>query len=356
MTGTTYEEILALMQKKYRELTGFDADAASDVGIRLRVLAAQAELLHRRIDGLGRQMFPQTAGGTALERHAACRGLARKPARAAEGLLRFTREVASGTDIPIVAGITCATRLEPQVRFETMQAGVLRAGKTAVEIPARALDPGTQGNVSVGAVCLMVSAAPGITGVSNHSPFAGGADEETDDVLRARLLEAYREISNGANAAFYYDIAMQYGKVRSAQVIPRARGRGTVDIAVHCKNAADTNEVLPLLRQELRRRREIGVDVKVYSALRCDVDIRAEVAPQAGFEAAAVQDACLDALKSYMEALRVGEPLLVAHLVRRLLEVEGVHNARIAAPAADLIPGAGEIFVFRTLNTGGMSA
>ncbi len=38
------------MQQRYEELTGIPADEASDIGIRLRILAEQLELLYQQLE------------------------------------------------------------------------------------------------------------------------------------------------------------------------------------------------------------------------------------------------------------------------------------------------------------------
>ena len=37
----SYQEILDRMKEKYKELSGYDADGASDIGIRMQVLAGE---------------------------------------------------------------------------------------------------------------------------------------------------------------------------------------------------------------------------------------------------------------------------------------------------------------------------
>ena len=49
------------MQQRYEELTGIPADEASDIGIRLRILAEQLELLYQQLEEEKKQAFAQTA-------------------------------------------------------------------------------------------------------------------------------------------------------------------------------------------------------------------------------------------------------------------------------------------------------
>ena len=80
-----YEEILAKMQNKYKELTGTDPDEASDIGIRLKVLAAELLSAYAELNWMKQQMFPHTASGVYLDMHADQRGITRKEGAKATG-------------------------------------------------------------------------------------------------------------------------------------------------------------------------------------------------------------------------------------------------------------------------------
>ena len=97
-------EFLQKMQSRYEELTGMKADDASDIGVRLKILAEQLAMLKGQLEEVKRQTFAQTACGEALERHAAARGLSRKPASFARGEVVFSRTVPAAEDIVIPKG------------------------------------------------------------------------------------------------------------------------------------------------------------------------------------------------------------------------------------------------------------
>lgn len=48
-----------------------------------------------------------------------------------------------------------------QVRFETTEAGVLKAGQTSAQVRARAVEPGAGGNAAAGTVRAMGGGAGG---------------------------------------------------------------------------------------------------------------------------------------------------------------------------------------------------
>ena len=81
----TVEEIFEEMLSVFREETGAEASAVSDLSVRLYAVAAQVYSLYVQADWLSRQCFPQSAQGSWLDRHAALRGLERRGAVEAEG-------------------------------------------------------------------------------------------------------------------------------------------------------------------------------------------------------------------------------------------------------------------------------
>lgn len=331
------------MRARYRELSGFDADAASDIGIRLRVLAAETVAMYEKIEELRAETFPQTSTGKYLELHAETRAITRKPAVAAAGTLKFSRETPSYSDILIPAGILCSTRPTPQLLFETSQAVVLAAGETEIEVEAVAVDPGSNGNIAAGAVCTMISSATGITGVTNSEAFSGGVDEESDKALRGRLLSAYQNISNGTNSAFYYDLAMSREGVLSANILPRRRGRGTVDVVVTTLSAEAQADAAAGLQEELNRRKEINVDVQVLTAIREYLAISADIAVKDGYRFELVAESCKEVIANHLDRLGVGESLLLAAIGSRLLAVDGVYNYRILSPVKDIFPASDQV-------------
>lgn len=351
----TYEEILASMRARYRELSGFDADQASDIGIRLKTLAAETASVYERLEELRAQVFPQTSGGKYLELHAQGRAIARKQAIAATGRLVFSRETPAYSDIPIPAGILCATRPEPQVHFETVEDAVLPAGQTQVSVLSAAADAGTEGNVAASAVCVMISPPAGITGVTNPEPFSGGVNEESDDALRSRLLAAYENISNGTNGAFYYDLAMSYGDVSSVNVLPRRRGRGTVDVIIACRNTSAQTEVVTAMQKDMNRRKEINVDVKVAAAAVDYTAVSYEIAVRDGYNFDLVAAKSREAVREYINGLGVGDSLLLAAVGNRLLAVDGVYNYRITLPVKDTIPSSDRVLRAGTISVSGMA-
>ena len=337
-----YNELMAA----FAEATGMEAAGSGDLAARMYAVAAQLWGLYVQCDWVNRQCFPQTAQGEYLDLHAQLRGVERREATAAEGVLRFTVDAAGAADREIAAGTVCMTA--GLTRFETIEAGTLEAGETSVDIRARALEAGSAGNVAAGTILQMAVAPVGVSRCTNPAAFTGGTDREDDETLRARVLETYRRLPNGANAAFYQQGALSFDEVAAAAVIPRPRGVGSVDVVVSTAAGAPSAELLEELEDYFEARREIAVDVQVRAPEMETVDVTVQVAAEEGQDAQAVQDAVEAALRGWFDGRRLGQSVLRAALGELVFQVEGVANYALTAPAADV---AVEVDVLPRLGT-----
>ena len=328
------EEIYQEMLDCFGERTGLEPREGCDLSARLYALAAQVCALYIQADWVVRQAFPQTAEGEYLDRHAQLRGLERKPAVAAEGRVRFTAGEASDAPQEIPQGTVCMTA--GLVRFETVETAVLEAGALSVDATVRALEPGRLGNVSARAIVSMAVAPFGISACSNPEPCAGGADREADGELRARVLETFKRLPNGANSAFYQQGALSFDQVAAAAVIPRPRGVGSVDVVPATLAGLPSEELLEELKAYFDRRREIAVDLQVRAPETVTVDVAVEVETGEGRDKTEVLDRVKEAVRSWFTGKLLGQRVLRARLGEIVYHCEGVVNYSVLTPAADV--------------------
>lgn len=349
----TVEEIYQEMRACFAQKTGMELHEGCDLSVRLYALAAQVYALEVQADWACRQAFPQTAQGEYLDRHAQLRGLERKEAVPAEGTVRFTAGEVSQSARDIPAGTVCMTA--GLVRFETTQAASIPAGELTADVPVKALTPGTAGNVAAGAITSMAVAPVGVVSCTNLSPCAGGVDEEDDEGLRARVLETFRRLPNGANAAFYQQEALSFDQVAAASVISRPRGTGSVDVVVATTAGVPGEELLEELEAYFEERREIAVDVQVRAPETKTVDVTVSVAAQAGWDQEGVLQGVEDALEGWFTGERLGQDILLAQLGNLIYQCDGVANYSITAPVADVAVDSDELPVLGTLTVEGMT-
>jgi len=339
-----YEKLLAA----FGERAGFTPEAGCDLAVRLWAAAAELQALEIQADWVLDQSFPQTAQGVYLDRHGTMRGLKRLKATRSGGVLRFSVETASAMDITIQAGTVCMT--EDEVRVQTMEDVVLRAGTLYADAPAEAVEAGTGGNVVPGAVRFLTACPLAVTAVTNPNAFTGGADEEDDEAFRARILESYQRLPNGANAAWYETTAMSYPGVTAAKAVGRAEGPGTVNVYVTGENGLPDEALLAGLGAELQEKREIAVTVKVLAPTAKTVDVAVAVAPKEGAEKEAVLEAARRAVTDFFSGRLLGRTVRLAELGNRIYGLEGVENYRFAAPAEDIPADSTVLPVLGTLS------
>ena len=190
--------------------------------------------------------------------------------------------------------------------------------------------------MAAGTILQMAVAPVGVSRCTNPAAFTGGTDREDDETLRARVLETYRRLPNGANAAFYQQGALSFDEVAAAAVIPRPRGVGSVDVVVSTAAGAPSAELLEELEDYFEARREIAVDVQVRAPEMETVDVAVQVAAEENQDAQAVRGAVEAALRGWFDGRRLGQSVLRAALGELVFHVEGVANYVLAAPAADV--------------------
>lgn len=339
-----YQELLA----SFGERTGLEPREGCDLSARMYALAAQVCALYIQADWVVRQAFPQTAEGEYLDAHAQLRGLERKNPVAAQGTVRFTAGEAAETPRSIPKGTVCMTA--GLVRFETTEEGVLAANELTADVPVQALEAGAAGNISAGAIVSMAVAPMGIATCTNPQAFAGGADGEEDETLRGRVLDTFKRLPNGANAAFYEREALSFDQVAAVAVVSRPRGVGSVDIVPATLAGVPGEALLEQLQDYFEERREIAVDLEVRAPETVTVNIQVQVEPQEGRNTEEVLDRVEQAVQDWFTGKLLGQDILRARLGHLIYSCDGVANYEIAAPAADVPVEKDQLPILGTLS------
>ena len=348
------EEIYQALLTSFSERSGFVPAEGCDLAVRLYAAAAQIQALEFQTDWVLDQSFPQTAQGVYLERHAVMRGLSRTEATRAVGTLRFSTQTAPAADLTIPAGSVCMT--ESEVRFQTTETAILSEGMLSVDVPAEAVEAGASGNAAPGAIRILTACPVGVTACTNPVAFTGGSDAESDESLRARILESYQRLPNGANAAYYQQVAMSHAGVAAAQVVGRARGIGTVDVYIAPEAGLPEEELIEEVRADLQEKREIAVDVSVCAPTPKTVNVSAAVQASENADFQEVKENVETVLSSFFGGRLLGRPIHLAELGNRIYEVDGVENYRISDPTADIAGDSKVLPVLGTLTVTEMEA
>lgn len=311
------------MLDTYEQESGFRPDNESDVMIRLRVLAG--EIYRERVyaEYIMRQMFPSTAAGEYLDAHAAQRGLSRKNGTVATGSVTFSTTAEDHGDILIPAGTQLCT-VDDQLRFVTDSDTVLSANAQSVSADAHAAQAGSAYNVIIGKIGIMVTPIPGIETVRNAARFTGGSDAESDEQLRARVIDSYQNVVNGANAAYYRAVAMSVDGVYSASAVGCVRGVGTVDVYASGRGSVLPAEKIAELQALLDEKREVNVDVRAVGATGLSINLYIRLSVAEGYDFNTVAENVRTAVIAYINGLGVGNDLRLSKVGEVIYHIEGV--------------------------------
>lgn len=206
--------------------------------------AGLAYLHYGFLDWIAAQSNPFTASGEYLEAWAALKDVYRTPAtRAAGPAVQFTGTngsvVPAGTPLVRGDGFAYATTADGTVAL-----GVVSVPVQAVADPAGLL--GAQGNAPVGAILVIGTAVAGVNSNGTvTTAITGGADLETDDALRARMLFAYQNPPHGGSRPDYVEWATAVAGVTRAWCVPNIAGPGSVTVYFMMDDAESAHQGFP---------------------------------------------------------------------------------------------------------------
>jgi len=190
---------------------------------------AQAGLANQHygyLDWISKQAVPFTCTDEFLEGWSGLKGVLRENATQAEGAVSFPGT--DGTVIPVGTGLVRGD----SATFTTTSAGTVAGGVAVVSAQADADTTGLTGafgNTDVGVTMTLSQSIAGVQSTGTVSTaFIGGADLESDDSLRSRMLAAFQTPPQGGDRSDYEDWALAVPGVTRAWCSPNGFGVGTV--------------------------------------------------------------------------------------------------------------------------------
>lgn len=324
-----YDEIVENMRNDFFEKAGYTADEASDIGIRIRVLAGEIYNLQSYAEWIKRQAFPQTAVGEYLDYHAQTRGIERKIAKKSVGILTFSVPEPSENDIEIPLGTIVSTAGENPISFITTEYAVINSEESSVDVNAEAVCGGTSGNIPSNMVSVIVTMTADNLTVKNTHPFTLGTDDESDETLRARVMNSMKFIINGTNREYYSSLAKTINGVECVNVVPCKFGRGTVVVYVSGKRAKLAQSIVDEVKNILVEQREINLAIYVYSADIKNVIIEASVNLEDGYSMDEIKKEIFNNLSELLDSFSVGVSLQIAQINDIFYHTEGIKSFTI---------------------------
>lgn len=326
-------------------LPGADARLRrSNLNVLARVHSGAAHGLYGYLEWISRQVIIDTADGDILERHASIWGVERKAASPAVGNITVT-----GTNGAIIPADSALARSDG-AQYTTDAEATISGGTATIAVTA--VEGGQAGNA---AAASSLSFDTPIAGVSTSATvdaggLTGGADIETDDDLRARLLARIQAPPHGGAQHDYVAWALEVAGVTRAWVYPAELGLGTVTVRfVRDDDASpipDAAEVLAM-QEYIDSVRPVTADVTVAAPIAVPLNFTIDIVPDTATIRAAIEAELRDLLRREAEP---GATILLSHIREAISLATGENDHILTAPAANVTHAVGEMATFGTIT------
>lgn len=312
----------------------------TNVAVLARVLAMTGFTLVEYMRFIADQVIIDTAETEFLARWATVWGVDRIAASAAAGNVTIT-----GTDATVIPEGTALQRADG-VEYATDAEGTIAAGTVTIAVTAAA--PGAIGNSLAAEILDLVSPIAGANSqaIVDSGGLIGGADEENDEALRARLLDRIRQPPHGGADFDYVKWALEVPGTTRAWVSPIELGLGTVVVRFVMDDKVGT--IIPdaaevaAVQAYIDPLRPVTAAVTVVAPIPIAINPAITLTPNT----AAVQAAATAELEDVLRREAVpGGTILLSHLREAVSIAAGETDHVMTAPVADLTHAVGEIAV-----------
>lgn len=180
----------------------YDGDVSS---VFTTIMAYCCNLIQSAVYWFIDQAFVTTSSGAYLARHAADEGVTINTGTKATGTITFTRENTTGSiTLPIGTQVITDPTLYESLVFLTTQTATMGAGVGSVTVNIEAFEEGSKYNLLADSIRFLVVPSAGIDDLTNSSATTGGADADTDLVVRENTLGAKQHRARATMGAIEY--------------------------------------------------------------------------------------------------------------------------------------------------------
>lgn len=327
---TIYERIKAGIESR---LTGGTALLRRAVlKILAKVFAGEIHLGYGFGEWLSRQLMVDTSETEWLDRHAYIWGVPRKAGAFASGWVRF--HGTAGAVIPAGARLVRPDGVEYAVVSD-----VTISGGGTVDGAIQATVAEDAGNYPMTGAFQLLSPVDGVDSVEQITDITGGKDSETDDELRARIIQRIQEPPMGGAKHDYERWALEVEGVSGAwcyapedapvvapgivRVVFKVSGPDPVPAPpMYVNDGTGKDDGTGTLYVYLAERKPVGAQLQVFPIDKVELSFQLRATPYNSDVAAAVRSNLLALLEGVATP---GRPVLISH-IRDAIMNAGVDN------------------------------
>ena len=324
----TLRELITQMTTDAEREAGAKQLRQSNLRVLPKVFAYACHALYGFITWILKQLFADTAEAQYLERQASIQGIYRRAASKATGTL--TVSYTEGAKLP-VGTIFMA---DDQTRYET----TAEPEVGSYTVPVQCLEVGTIGNREEGQTYTLVSPVTGVDAEAVGSEMAGGAEAESDESLRERLLYRLRNPPRGGTATDYVAWAKEVPGVTRAWCFPKEQGIGTVVVRFATDELTDdgvpTAGMVQIVADHIAESAPVTAATTVVAPVAKPVDFRIKDLIPDSESVRAQVEAELKSL--FVREATPGEALLISHIRQAISSAAGEEDFELLEPTADV--------------------
>lgn len=324
----TLRELITQMTTDAEREAGAKQLRQSNLRVLPKVFAYACHGLYGFITWILKQLFPDTAEKQFLERQASIQGIYRRAASKATGTL--TVSYTEGATLP-VGTIFMA---DDQTRYET----TAEPEVGSYTVPVQCLETGTIGNREAGQTYTLVSPVVGVDAEAVGSEMAGGAEAESDESLRKRLLFRLQNPPRGGAKEDYIAWAEEVPGVTRAWCFPKEQGIGTVVVRFATDGMTEdgipTSGMVQIVSDYIAEVAPVTATPYVVAPVAKPVNFRIKDLIPNSESVRAQVEAELKSL--FIKEAHPGEALKLTHIQQAISSAAGEDDYELLEPTADV--------------------
>lgn len=329
------------MIAQYETLTGRTLQPGQVERLIISVMAYRETLVRSAIQDAAEQNLLTYARFPMLDLLGELVGVTRLGAQAAQTTIQFTLTGVQAADVLVPAGTRVQSN-DAKIIFATSGDLTIAAGQLTGNALAIAQTTGAAGDGYIaGQVSTLMDVIGFVASAANTDTTMGGADQESDDQLRARIQQAPESFSVAGSSGAYRYFALSV----SADIIDvyvSSPTPGTVDVCVLTAEGIPSDELLADVLAALSADtvRPLSDTVTASAPASHDYAITATIDPSQDADAATVMAAANAAASAYAadRAGGLGRDIIASQVIAAL-SVPGVYRVTLVAPGDATLGG-----------------
>jgi uncharacterized phage protein gp47/JayE len=323
----------------------------------VRVFAGAIHLLYSYLEYQGNQRFIAKADENGLDELADEYGLSRSAATYAEGTATVTGS--DGAEIPEDTELEA----DDNIVYKVVETATISGGSATITLIAD--EAGSDGNQDASTELTFISPLDGgvsTTATVDSDGLTGGADEETDDDFRERLLLRKQYPPHGGCEYDYKTWMLENSSVTRAWTFPEYNGVGTIGCAFVMDNSTPyipSSETIATVREYIVEHvdpatgRTIGIPIGAEPGLfmitltEQDMNFTVSIYPNTSTVQIDIEDALEDLI--YREG-GPGETIYISDIQAALSDISSLERFTLDSPSADTSADSDKIHALGTIN------